>query len=142
MKNKTIKFLSTLIAVTTLSGCIPGTPKYKAMNITAYDTSELSQVSNAELCVTHYYYPDDADVISEIRQRNLITERHWQLVRGNKIAIGMSICAVRALIGPETKTNTRTSKHGTRIQMVYRIHHASDRYVYLENGAVTSWTNL
>lgn len=76
----------------------------------------------------------------EIRRRGLLTDTEWQAVSRTGIFIGMSTCGMYASIGRPNYENRTVTSRSERIQHVYRgIYDVHGRYVYTENGRVTSW---
>ena len=75
-------------------------------------------------------------VEDELKRRNIFTEEEWGLIKQKKIKIGMREIAMLASWG-STPANTTRTANGIRRQWVFgRPPHA--RYVYTENGRVTS----
>lgn len=76
----------------------------------------------------------------EIVHRNLIPEPEWEIVRGHKIRVGMTKCAMYASWGRPDRENRTVSAGGESIQHVYRAsRYSRGQYVYTRNGVVTSF---
>jgi hypothetical protein len=78
----------------------------------------------------------------ETQKRQLLTAREYTAIRDRKIGVGMSECALIASWGRPTIANRSVSRYGVRVQYVYRspgYYVSSARYVYTEDGRVTSW---
>lgn len=77
--------------------------------------------------------------IREALARDLITDRHIDLIREGKIREGMTEWEVKAAWGrPSAVNDTVIPGQLHRRQMVFRRPHSVD-YVYLENSLVTAW---
>ncbi len=61
-------------------------------------------------------------------------EHYWDNYKYKIIEIGMDEHEVIAILGHPKEVNTSVGAWGTHKQYVY-----PDRYVYIENGKVTSW---
>ena len=57
-------------------------------------------------------------------------------IAARRVALGMSWCEIYASFGLPNAVNRSVGRYGEHIQFVYRD---SGRYVYTENGIVTSW---
>lgn len=60
-------------------------------------------------------------------------------IRNKNVVIGMTAEQVRLSIGKPTTVNRTVTAAGVREQWVYRSSLYNTRYIYLENGVVTSW---
>ena len=76
--------------------------------------------------------------ITEERMRQ---ERFSDLIRGNRIAIGMSKDQVRRSWGSPCRVNRTVSTSGNREQWVYCGANYRDDYVYFQGDEVTSISN-
>ncbi len=70
------------------------------------------------------------------------TEKNKQLIRDGKIAIGMNTVEVLVSIGRPKDKNKTTGAWGEHEQWIYGYYNSSlqpMRFLYFENGILTSW---
>lgn len=105
------------------------------------DPSRVPSLSDDALCAGYHQAREfgSAELVNayatEIKTRNLISEREWGIVYSNRVAMGISKCALYASWGYPTRENRSVGSWGIHTQHVY----GSRQYVYTKNGSVTSW---
>ena len=111
---------------------------------------ELTKVStNALVGVVVHEARFDVDpapnVRQELKSREVISEREWQLIEEKKIMVGMHELALYMSWGLPVKTNKLVGPSGCLKQCIYepwpRMYpmYATHTYVYVRNGIVESW---
>jgi hypothetical protein len=143
-----------LILIFAIAGCAGSPAQVLTMN-----PEKLQEVGIGPLCNAYAYSGHENETLeTEIRRRDTMlaadpsynpdrlpfTEREWDAIKGKKIFIGMSEAALYCSWGAPSQCgdiNTSVGSWGTHRQIVYRGcgSYSSSRYVYTENGYVTSW---
>ena len=80
----------------------------------------------------------DGRYAAEIERRSFFSEGEKQLIREQKVQMGMRSELLRCIFGYPSDINRTVTQYGTSEQWVFRN---SGWYVYVENGVVTSWQN-
>jgi len=65
-----------------------------------------------------------------------ITREQLSAIEKREPLLGMGLCAIAAALGRPSRMNRTVGRFGEHYQLVYAN---PRRYVYLENGLVTSW---
>jgi hypothetical protein len=65
-----------------------------------------------------------------------VAPRYHPAIKKREPAVGMTVCALLAAIGPADTVNRTVNARGESHQLVYRN---PTRYVYLDNFIVTGW---
>jgi len=110
------------------------------MRISMMDEEKLKTVDILQLCAA--YGDNHSDKIkTELKRRDIFTEREWNLINSKKISIGISRYALYASWGPPTKINRSVSKLGVHIQHIYGLYsrYTKRRFVYTVNNKVSGW---
>jgi hypothetical protein len=131
MKGPDMKLITALLMFT-LSGC-------------ALSPQRISTMNDRQLCNWYGDWREELtrkhqmpQLRAEIDRRALVKPGEWELIDKKEVAIGMSVCAVRASWG-SAKENATTTSLGSSIQHVYRLswcHRCNVKYVYTNNGIV------
>lgn len=109
-----------------------------------YNVSGLCRLRNhhKSLAEGPYYSRTDPDwialdnrILNLISKKNHFSEQDLNLVKENKIQIGMSELAAYCSWGFPIRTNKSTSSWGTSVQAVL----PKDVYLYFDNGFLKSW---
>ncbi|MGI9305349.1 MAG: hypothetical protein ACR2RB_22005, partial [Gammaproteobacteria bacterium] len=96
-----------------------------------------AQMSGHALCVA--YFEDAGEQHrAQIEARGLIDEAHWESVEENKLASGMSLCAMHAAWGDDYDKREYTSVLGPTTQYIYDRGGYREAYIYVKDGGVTS----
>ena len=107
--------------------------------------AEIARTVN--LHFTAYVFSDGeaskGSYLSSVR-RELFSRRDWDRevrfnIEWDRIAIGMTAEQVRASWGPPHDINRTVTANSVREQWVYGYGASTRKYVYFENGVVTSW---
>ena len=77
-------------------------------------------------------------VLSVLVERGAIRERYRTQIRDRQISLGMNECEVRSSWGRPRDVNSTISTFGTREQYVYGEASYTRRYVYFEDGILTT----
>jgi hypothetical protein len=104
---------------------------------------ELKQLNAFNLCQAYYFHKDQG-AKKELIRRDVISSDEWSLIEKGSLAIGMSELAFICSWGePDIQgtMNETVTKYGVNRQWVYRCDYCKTRYVYTENGKITSWQN-
>lgn len=86
--------------------------------LSGLNEEKIKSVDDQDLCEAYYHGGAD-NVRNEINRRELITERRWNQVDSNKVATGMTECAVYAALGSPNRTIAKTSNDPAKI-FIYR----------------------
>ncbi len=120
-----------------MAGCA-GSP----LQLSRMDRIQLSTVSNGQLInALGTNICRNELMFEEARSRELLTDDEIQLIKEEKIRIGMSETALIASWGYPNKINRSVGSYGVDKQFVYGRYsrYSSPTYVYVENGKVISW---
>jgi len=125
-----------------LVGCVTATPP------------DVSKMSIADVCEGYKRNLDiqsigatgrfltgssyDSRYAKEIERRDFFSEEEKQLIRDQKVQMGMRSELLRCIFGYPSDINRTVTSNSTSEQWVFRNH---GWYVYVENGVVTSWQN-
>ncbi|MAZ89899.1 MAG: hypothetical protein CL693_19865 [Cellvibrionaceae bacterium] len=125
-----MKKITTAIAVLTLVGCA-GSP----WSIQSMTAEELRIVPDSQLAQS-FTHSRTQLVEAELRRRGLINADNEAHIRNETIAVGLDLKSAALALGPPMRVNESVGRSGKQTQWVY----PGNRYVYLENGVVTSWS--
>lgn len=141
-----MKSLILFLSASLIAGCasVPMTPESLATKSDVWVCESGYQIGNKMLLGEA---PNHDEAISqELLRRKLVTPSELQFARSNRVQMGMSECAlIISMDNPNKlgncgKINSSTGSYGVHKQYVYRgCGGGSTKYVYVENGKVTSW---
>lgn len=77
-----------------------------------------------------------AAMLRRAEKAESITTAHITAIKKRELLLGMGLCAVAAAFGRPARVNRTVGRFGEHYQIVYAN---PRRYIYLENGLVTSW---
>ncbi|MGM0380514.1 MAG: hypothetical protein ACQEP7_00855, partial [bacterium] len=100
----------------------------------------LSEVEDRDLCHSFSKNTDNDKLRSEIKRRDLLTDRDWQVVNNQDSDIGteMSRLGVICSLGkPDNKKEIET-EDGARTQWTYSGY-GDNTYIFFQDGGVVSW---
>lgn len=103
-------------------------------------------MSDRELCIAMHPFVKDPSsstaqaIRTEIDNRKLVRPGHWGTITQGKIGVGMSTCALYAVMGRPSRENRSVFGGTVRVQHVYSGYYAYiASYFYTENDVVTGW---
>lgn len=106
------------------------------------NVEELTQVSDKQLARAFGSPLGGGEQITqEVVNRGLFTDREMDLISSKSVSVGMTENALIASWGRPEDINRTVGSYGVQKQYVYgRIsEYSSRKYVYVEDGLVTSW---
>lgn len=82
-----------------------------------------------------------ATLRSELQRRHLVADDEWPDVDRQRVRVGMSQCAMLAVMGTPDRQNRTVSNNTVRVQHVFDsgYRYIKAKYVYTENGKVTAF---
>ena len=142
MNSKTFVSLLGISLSLLLTGCAA----QSSFRLSMMSPEELMDETINELNLCHSYSRNNSDKIkTELLRRDSITRNDWALISQKKIQRGMSELALVCSWGAPGlygSRNQSVGSWGVHTQWVYRsCDICSAKYVYTENGKVTSWQN-
>ena len=78
--------------------------------------------------------------LDEAKRRDLVTDAEAVLIKGKRISIGMSECAMYMSWGVPARSNVSMGIDGKITQYVYEGSTINTTYVYVVNGRVVRWS--
>ena len=128
-----------LLVVLVLVGCA-GSP----MAVSMMSIDELARQDTNSICAAYHVSPS-AKIESEIRLRRVVAESEWKEIEARSIVIGMSECALLCswgTPGPWGRIHDYVQAGASIRQYVYRpCTSCRTKFVYVERGRVTAWSN-
>ena len=137
MKKATILVLGFILV-----GCAGSPYALSKMSSSELKSCSDGQIISALSCLTR---DDSPNVFEESVRRGLFSESEVLLIAGRKLELGMSEIVLIASWGWPIDSNRTVNSSGVYMQLVYNrapvscTKYSQPKYVYLENGVVTSW---
>jgi hypothetical protein len=132
----------------------------KAPTVQTFPTSELSKLTDINLCYKYYSTnrgkafteKSRSEIEAEFKKRGLMTDTDLALIKDFKVEIGSSKYVMFASLGKAksvTKTNSKTMLGGNQITEMYLFHNINMFtafayrmiFVTIENGKVSAVTS-
>lgn len=108
----------------------------------------VGRLPNERICQMHgsqvkagFTAESIATVRAELQRRHLVAESEWTDVDQRRVRVGMSQCAMLAVMGTPDRQNRTVSNSTVRVQHVFDsgYRYTKAKYVYTENGVVTAF---
>lgn len=133
------KMLYFILSIVLLGGCAGSPARIGMMAV-----DELPSEDSRNLCRAYHHHGSEK-AKAELIRRNEIPADEWSDIEEKKIRIGMSELGLVCSWGKPGiygSINRTVNKYGERTQWVYRsCSRCKAKYVYTENGKITSWQN-
>lgn len=124
-----------ILIIFTIFGCAGSPAQLSKMN-----SDQIKTVTDRQLIICMQYNGYATDVVfNEAVSRGLIAQDEIDLIKKRMLRIGMSESALLAAKGFGHDVNRTVNKYGVRKQYIYGTEISNRKYVYVENGKVTSW---
>ena len=125
------RFISVLVVIVLVLGGCAGVGAEAVLQM-----EDLAEVEDRQLCDAFSEYPEDERLRTEVEERDLITDRDWQVIDNPDADIGTGMTPLGVICSRGEPSSINRFEDGE--EWVYGWP-GSRAYVYFSEGEVISW---